>query len=394
MPRATLTSAVTFTLALSMSTPLAAADVQLPSEPMAAEDVAAIDAGISAVMEQHPEIPAFYVGLWSPERGSYQQAYGLADVATGRAAGLDDHFRIGSISKTFGAAIILQLVDEGLLSLDDTVAEADPDLAATFPEVSDIPIRDLLGMTSGIPDYMDVPDAAVAALTQAPDTQWDAMELIRFGIDEGLRLVGTPGYSTTNYVILQQIAEALTGQPIQELVRERLTEPLGMPGTALPYNEDTTLPEPAAHGYMSPACNAELERDGAEPVPNGLDLTDWNASYGQIGGSMHSTLADMGTWAASMSGNSTLSDELASERLELHDAGLQVFDYGLGIMRAGTQLGHEGEAIGWEGWPGHDPATGETVVVFTTTCSDSPALFSALAVLDPGMQSLADIFNQ
>jgi D-alanyl-D-alanine carboxypeptidase len=381
-------------LALSLSAPMAAADVQLPTEPMSAEDAAAIDAGIAAVMQQHPEIPAFYVGLWSPERGVYQQAYGLADVANERAASIEDHFRIGSISKTFGAAVILQLVDEGLLALDDTVADADPELAATFPEIATIPIRDLLGMTSGIADYMNVPDSAVAALTQAPDTQWDPEQLIRFGIDAGMQPVGTPGYSTTGYVILQEIAESLTGKPIQELVAERLTEPLGMTGTALPYNEDTTLPEPVARGYMSPACNAELERDGAEPVPDGLDLTDWNASYGQIGGSMHSDLDDLGTWAASMSGSSLLSDELAAERLELHDAGLQVFDYGLGIMRAGTQLGHEGEAIGWEGWAGHDPETGETVVVFTTTCSDSPALFSALAVLDPGMQQLADIFNQ
>jgi D-alanyl-D-alanine carboxypeptidase len=381
-------------LALALAAPVSAAEVQLPSEPMSSEDAAAIDAGIAAVMEKHPEVPAFYVGLWSPERGSYQQAYGLADVAAGRTASLDDHFRIGSVSKTFGAAIILQLVDEGLLSLDDTVADADPGLAERFPEVAEVSIRDLLGMTSGIADYMNVPDSAVAALTQAPDTQWDPEQLIRFGIDAGIQPVGTPGYSTTGYVILQRIAESLTGKPIQELVTERLTEPLGMPGTALPYNEDTTLPEPFARGYMSPACNAELERDGAEPVPDGLDLTDWNASYGQIGGGMHSTLADMGTWAASMSGNSLLSDELAAERIELHDGGLQVFDYGLGIMRAGTQLGHEGEAIGWEGWAGHDPESDETFVVFTTTCSDSPALFSALAVLDPGMQELADIFNQ
>lgn len=394
MPRATLTTVVIVTLALGLAAPAGAADVQLPSEPMSSEDVAAIDAGIAEVMKQHPEIPAFYVGIWSPERGSYQQAYGLADVVAGRPAGLDDHFRIGSISKTFGAAIILQLVDEGLLSLDDTVADADPELAATFPEIAAIPIRDLLGMTSGIADYMNVPDAAVAALAKAPDTQWDPMDLIRYGIDEGVQPVGTPGYSTTNYIILQEIAESLTGKPIQELVQERLTDPLGMTGTALPYNEDTTLPQPFARGYMSPACNEELKRDGAEPVPDGIDLTDWNASYGQIGGGMHSTLADLGAWAASMSGNSLLSDELAAERLLLHDAGLQVFTYGLGILQAGTQLGHEGEAIGWEGWAGHDPESGETFVVFTTTCSDSPALFSALAVLDPGMQQLADLFNR
>jgi D-alanyl-D-alanine carboxypeptidase len=107
-------------------------------------------------------------------------------VAAGRAAGLDDHFRIGSISKTFGAAIILQLVDEGLLSLDDTVADVDPELAERFPQVAAVPIRDLLGMTSGIADYMNVPDSAVAALTNAPDTQWDPEELISFGTAAGV----------------------------------------------------------------------------------------------------------------------------------------------------------------------------------------------------------------
>lgn len=390
MPRASLTTVATIALALGLAAPAGAADVLLPSEPMAAEDAAAIDAGIAAVMEKHPEVPAFYVGLWSPERGSYQQAYGLADVAAGRAASLDDHFRIGSVSKTFGAAIVLQLVDEGLLSLDDTVADVVAELAATFPDIADVPIRDLLGMTSGIADYMNVPDAAVAALAKAPDTQWDPMDLIRFGIDAGSAPVGTPGYSTTNYVILQAIAESLTGQPMQELVEERLTAPLGMADTGLPYNEDTTLPEPFARGYMSPACVEELVRDGAEPVPADTDVTDWNASYGQIGGGMHSTLADLGTWAASMSGSSTLSDELAAERLEMHDAGIAPFTYGLGILALESQYGHEGEAIGWEGWVGHDPAKGESFVVFTTTCSDTGALFSALAVLDPAIQTLAD----
>ncbi len=381
-------------LTLALAASAAAADVQLPSEPMSAEDSAAIDAGIAAVMEKHPEVPAFYVGLWSPERGSYQQAYGLADVAAGRAAGLDDHFRIGSVSKTFGAAIILQLVDEGLLSLDDTVAEADPELAEQFPDVADISIRDLLGMTSGIPDYMNVADATVAAVTRAPDTQWDPIDLIGYGVERGLAPVGTPGYSTTGYVILQEIAETLTGKTIQELVTERLTEPLGMPDTALPYNDDTTLPEPFARGYMSPACVAELVRDGAEPVPDDTDTTDWNASYGQIGGSMHSDLDDLAIWAASMSGSALLSDELAAERLEQHDAGLGgPLTYGLGIMQAGTQFGHEGEAIGWEGWAGHDPETGETAVVFTNTCADSGALFSALAVLDPEFQTVADLID-
>lgn len=385
MRRAAQIAAATLAIAIGLTAPLAAADVQLPSEPMSPEETAAIDAGIAAVMAKHPEVPAFYVGVWSPERGTYQQAYGLADVAAGRAASLDDHFRIGSVSKTFGATIILQLIDEGLLALDDTVAKVDPGLAERFPQIAAIPLRDLLGMTSGLADYMNVADAAVAAVAKAPDTQWDPEQLIGFGIAAGVQPVGTPGYSTTNYIILQQIAETVTGKSIQELVSERLTVPLGMSETALPSNADTTLPEPVSHGYMSPACVEELVRDGAEPVPADTDTTDWNASYGQIGGGMHSTLADLGTWAASMSGSALLSDELAAARLESLAAG-----YGLGIMQIGTELGHEGEAIGWEGWVGHDPTKGESFVVFTNTCSDSAALFSALAVLDPGLQAMAE----
>ncbi len=375
-------------LALTLAIPVAAADVQLPTEPMSAEDTAAIDAGIAAVMEANPEVPAFYIGVWDPERGVYQQAYGLADVANERAASIDDHFRIGSISKTFMATVMLQLVDEGLVALDDTVAAAYPDLAERHPALADITIEQLLGMTSGIPDYMNVPDAAVAALTQAPDTVWTSDQLIGYGADGEVQPAGTPGYSTTGYIALQEIAESLTGQTIQDLIAERITEPLGMIGTALPPNEDTTLPEPVSRGYLSTACIAELVGDGAEPVPLGTDTTDWNASYGQSGGGMHSTIADLGTWAASMSGNTLLSDETAEARLQLHDFGGAPFMYGLGMMQLGNEWGHEGEAIGWEGWAGHDPDTGLSAVVATNTCSDSEALFDALGVLDPAIGQL------
>ena len=93
--------------------------------------------------------------------------------------------------------------------------------------------------------------------------------------------------------------------------------------------------EPVSRGYLSTACIEELVADSAEAVPVGTDTTDWNASYG------------------------------------------------LGMMQFSNQLGHEGEAIGWEGWAGHDPDTGLTVVVFTNTCSDSAAVFQALGAVDP-----------
>ena len=377
-------------LILAFVAPVGAADVQLPTEPMSAEDMAAIDAGIASIMEAHPEVPAIYIGVWDPERGVYQKAYGLADVAGKRPAALEDHFRIGSISKTFMATVILQLIDEGKLALDDTVADVDPDLATRHPNLAGITIEQLLGMTSGIPDYMNVPDSAVAALTQAPDTVWEEDQLIGFGADGAVQPPGTGGYSTTNYIALQVIAETLTGKSIQDLIRERVTEPLGMTGTALPPNEDTTLPEPLARGYMSPACVEELVKDGAVPIPADTDTTDWSASYGQSGGGMHSTVADLGTWAASMSGSALLSEGLADARLEFHDAALGPMQYGLGLLQFGNQVGHEGEAFGWEGWAGQDPETGLSAVVFTNTCADTEVVFKALGVLDPAFAPTAD----
>ena len=126
------------------------------------------------------------------------------------------------------------------------------------------------------------------------------------------------------------------------------------------------------------------------PVPVGTDTTDWSASYGQSGGGMHSTIADLGIWAASMSGSAQLTDELAAERLAFHDAALGPMQYGLGLIQFGNQVGHEGEALGWEGWAGQDPQTGLVAVVFTNTCADTPVVFKALGVIDPGFAPTAE----
>jgi D-alanyl-D-alanine carboxypeptidase len=369
-------------LVATLAVPVAAADAPLTTEPMGAEDTAAIDAGVAAIMEANPDVPAMYIGVWDPERGAYVQAYGLADIAAGTPASVDDHFRIGSISKTFLATIVLQLIDEGMFTLEDTVADIDPGLATQFPVYADITIRQLLGMTSGVPDYMNVPGSAVARLVTQTDLVFAPEELIDFGLNGNVQPAGTAGYSTTNYILLQVLAENLTGQPVQTLIAERVTEPLGMAETALPFNSDTALPAPAAHGYIFDACNTELLEDGADPVAPGTDTTDWNASYGQAGGGIHSTIADLGTWAATTVGNDLLSDESVAARLELTDIGVGT-PYGLGIQLIGTEYGHLGEAIGWEGWAGHDPQSGITAVVFTNTCSDSDAVLGDLGLLDP-----------
>ncbi|MFN8623882.1 MAG: serine hydrolase domain-containing protein [Chloroflexota bacterium] len=380
---------LTLALALVLAAPASAAAPQLPTQPMAPDETGAIDAGIATLLAAHPGIPAIYVGIWDPIRGAYQQAYGVADPATGRAATTDDVFRIGSVSKTFTATVILQLIDEGKLRLADTVAIVLPELAMAHPALASITVEQLLGMTSGIPDYLNVPDAAIAAIAHDPSTVWTLDQLIAYGADGAVSPPGTPGYSSTNYVVLQAIAEHLTGTPLRDLIAERATGPLGMTRTALPPDDDTTLPDPVAHGVLSPACVQELQTDGAANVTVGTDTTDWNASYGQGAGGMHSTIADLGVWAASLSGTSLLSPASAQARQTYRQIGLGPLTYGLGLIQFGDQVGHEGEAIGWEGWVGQHPATGRSAVVFTTSCADSEVVFRALAILDPAFAPTA-----
>ena len=106
-----------------------------------------------------------------------------------------------------------------------------------------------------------------------PHDRVDRDQLIDAGIGKGLKPAGTGGYSTTNYILLQEVAEEITGTSLQDLIAKRITGPLGMANSALPPNEDTTLPEPAAHGYLNSNCIAEVEADGGNAT-EGQDTTD------------------------------------------------------------------------------------------------------------------------
>ena len=94
-------------------------------------------------------LPGAAVGVWIPGRGSYMRAFGIVNRTTGRPAKTTDHVRIASITKTFAATAIPQLVDDGRLSLDDHLSQYVPGV----PNGNSITVRQLLDMTSGIYDY-------------------------------------------------------------------------------------------------------------------------------------------------------------------------------------------------------------------------------------------------
>jgi D-alanyl-D-alanine carboxypeptidase len=346
--------------------------VELTDEPMSAADEATVDEAVQGAMG-NAFGPAVHVGIWDPDKGFLMKAYGEAEQGSVPAT-VDDTFRIGSITKTFTATVILLLVDGGALALGDTIEDAAPEIAAKYPEVADRTVEQLLGMTSGITDYFNVPDGLAKQITEHPETEFSADDLISAGIAGGVAAAGTEGYSTTNYILLQEIAEEVTGESLPDLVQSRVAEPLGLTGTALPTTGTEGMPEPFTHGYLNEDCVDEVVASGGTATA-GTDTTDWNVSYGQGGGGMYSTLHDLGVFGASTLGSVLLSDELASRRLEpTADVG-GGRTYGLGIFRLGDWLGHSGEALGWEALILHNAETDVTLAFAVNSCAGGEVNF-------------------
>jgi len=343
-----------------------AADTLTTRTPSAADEQAADGAARAAFAGLDGRAPALYVGIWDPARGYFTRAYGDA-VRRGAPASVNDSFRIASITKTFTATVILQLVGEGRIALGADIAGYLPPPLAAQPALRGITVERLLSMRSGLPDYLDSPGGIATDIQADPHRVWKPEELVAKATRLAVAAPGTPGYSNTNFVLLGLIAEHVTGVPLAELITQRLTGPLGLRHTALPPATDTSLPAPAAHGYLDQDCVDKAAEAGAPGVDPGTDTTDWNTSYFQGAGGIVSDLTDLGRWAATGLGTDLLPPALARQRLDTHDIGGDV--YGLGIKRFGAWYGHDGDAFGWDSLAVHNPTTGVTFVAVANACT-------------------------
>ena len=284
-----------------------------PTQEMSATDAASIDEAAEASIAAAPDIPGMWIGVWDPAKGVHIGAYG--DAVDGQTpATPEDHSRIGSVTKTFTATAVLQQIEAGELSLDDTIEDVLPDLAEEYPDLSPITFEQLLAMRSGIPDYANT-GAVTGPVVEDPTKVWTVDEIIATTLEaEPLQPPGTPGYSTTNYLILGQMLEAVTGEPVEDVINAVAKE-AGLSDNAMQAPEETRIPDPSSHGYLNAPGVASLAEAGVTAEP-GQDVTDWTVSWGQAGGGMYSTVADMGTWAATGLGTALLPADLGEQRLQ------------------------------------------------------------------------------
>jgi D-alanyl-D-alanine carboxypeptidase len=135
------------------------------------------------------------------------------------------------------------------------------------------------------------------------------------------------------------------------------------------------MPEPASRGYVAASGAKELAGIGATIVP-GTDVSDWTVSWGQAGGGMYSTIADLGKWAGTGLGSSLLPPELVAQRLTTQK--IPEGYYGLGIDDWGQGwIGHTGQILGWESMVAYNTKTG---AAFVTMVNETSSFVSALNV--------------
>jgi D-alanyl-D-alanine carboxypeptidase len=229
------------------------------SEVTTAEGSAAeVEAAVESAMEKN-DLKAALVRV--TQNGEEVATVVRGESMTGVPATEDMHFRSGAVAISYLATVLLQLVDEDVVELDDPIDAWLPDLPAS----DRITLRMLANSTSGYVDYAYM-DSFIDTLFKDPFREWTPDELIEMATDEPL--LYEPGtnwsYAHTNFVILGEALTAITGEPVEELIRERIVEPLGMEGTE--SHQTAEIPEPVLHAYSS-------ERGTYE------ESTFWNPSW-------------------------------------------------------------------------------------------------------------------
>lgn len=323
-------------------------------------------------------IPSAVVLVRSSTFGDATFEFGTRELGRDDPPAATDHYRIGSLTKTMAATVILQLAEEGELSLDDPISAYVPDV----PDGDDITIANLLDMRSGLPGY-DLNPVFLRAVDEEPERIWMPDELLQIGYSEPVLFA--PGtaydYSNTNYILLGLVMEHVTGKTASELFQERLFDPLGLENTTLPTLDDASIPSPYAHGYMfasaektgsaDSALTLEQQRDAASGELLPVDWSAANPSWGWTAGSVISTADDLTIWAKAVVDGELLGADMQARRM----ASYQPVDpaqpdgnaYGSGMLRAGDYFGHAGLIFGYNSEFVRNPRTDTTIVILTGT---------------------------
>jgi D-alanyl-D-alanine carboxypeptidase len=302
------------------------------------------------------------------ESGIWSLTSGVAEIGTQRPVDAAGWFRIGSVTKTFTATVILQLMDEGKLGLADTVERW---LPGVVPGGTDITVRQLLDHTSGLHNYTN--DLTTDGILRDRLRRWTPREVVAQATkrEPQFRPGTSRAYNNTAYVLAGMVIEQVTRRSYGEEIERRILRPLDLRRT-LVCDDTELLPEPHAHGYLA--------ADG-KPV----DITTYNPSKAGAAGGMVSTAADLNRFFAALLTGSLLRPAALQEMQTTTETGTPGVASGLGITRYSlpngvTVWGKDGGFFGYQTWPFHTPdASRQLVVAMSIALNTRPTTLDFLA---------------
>jgi len=265
-----------------------------------------------------------------------------SEISTSDTLASTAAYRIGSITKTFTSALVMMLVDDGVVDLDASAA----DYITRIPIPEAITVRQLLNHTSGLAEYVDYDDLAVNVMGD-PARIWTPEEIWALIEDEPVGKAGVQfNYASTNYIALGVLIEEVTGQTYADVLSERIIEPLGLDQTYLAGFQNGEEP-----------ADAYLDYSGVF-IPVVFDYTAI-ATIAWSAGGLVSTGVDLHAFMTALFAGEIVSDEALAEMTDTGE-----HDYGLGLAArpdAPGFYGHAGLTPGYSTLIAFSPETGEMV---------------------------------
>lgn len=333
---------------------------------------------ILAVVKSHKDsdhLNAVMCGVWKDGKPIVETAMGIS--MTGVPATRDMHYRVGGVTYTCLATLLLMFDDLDKLSLSDPVSKWYPNL----PNAKRVTLAMLANCTSGYPDY--VPDAEfLKDMVKDPFREFSSAQLLHYAFRTPLLYEPGKGfnYSHTNFVILGEIIEKVGKRPLGELLHKYMFKPLGLKETYVPSNSE--IRQPVLHGFTK-------DRDVYE------DSTYWNPSWTRAAGMLVSTIHDLGVLCNAIGNGRFLSRKNFKLQTEPARLGLGMNKkeayYGYGVIMLNGWIAQNPNLQGYATMFAYLPAKKLSIVVTATQSlnsgpkrGDMPIFYELAKLLAPG----------
>lgn len=318
---------------------------------------------------------------WNGGSQSWYGSFGYADPQHTRPITSTTQFRIGSASKTVTGTVVMRLADQGLVNLDAPINTYVADL--NIPNGNVITVRNLLSMTSGLPDYLNAPSLNTSGQTilqewanfQSPTgpygtanyTPDQLVQAVVQALGSGAQkasTIGTMAYSNTNFVLLGIIAQRVTNQAIEQLVQDLVFTPMGMTGSAFPTTDQFTQ-----SNYAGTIQQLITQAPYTVPAGSIYNMTFLDPQVPWSAGAMLSTPSDELKWVRQIATNSygLLSASMQAQRTNFFAEGEVSSipaDYGLALYQQAS-FGSDSYLVGHSGLIG-----GYTTSLFLNSDAD------------------------